>query len=705
MRSAASTTPMNWHNIWLILFLPLAGVLINGFVGHRLPRTVVAFIGYGVVAGAFALAVTVMWPIVQGLDAARPYQDFVLYQWISQDRLLTGEQSPLNVPIGIRVDVLSLTMVLVVTGVGFLIHFYSWGYMEHDPRFARYFAYLNLFTFAMLVLVLANIYRFMFVGWEGVGLCSFLLIGFWFERHSASYAAKKAFLVNRVGDFGFILGMLAIFATFGTFTYSEVFGQVANDTSGRFAVGAGILAFITAMLFIGACGKSAQWPLYLWLPDAMEGPTPVSALIHAATMVTAGVYMVARSAVLFSRAPVVEAAVAIIGVGTALFAALVAITQYDIKRVLAYSTVSQLGFMFVGVGVGAYAAGMYHLVTHAFFKALLFLAAGSVMHALADELDMRRMGGLKKWMPITWVTFMIGWLAIIGVPVIGSGFYSKDSILHAAMGRWPVIAWVGVLTAAITAFYMTRLYTTIFLGPSRYKPEAATGDAGHAPGSARTGSDMPPGRRRSQDPDMPPGRRRSQGGHGHGGQPHESPWTMWVPLAILGLLSAFAWVVMNGSPMPADHYPFASFLQPAFAGAQGAEAEHHGPVSGTVMAVISIIATLVGAGVAWVLHMGGVFARGWGSAGWARMFDSRFGYDWLMHFLFVRVGEVLARMVNFFIDQLLIDGLVNGVANLVAYLASMLRQLQTGFVRNYALVLLTGAVFVIICLMVTVQQR
>ena len=414
---------MSQELIVVLLVAPLVGFLINGLFGKWL-KSNEKLSGW---IGALAVLVSLICSIIAflSLNSGAAPLDETLYEWI------TGESFAFN--IGFRVDALTAVMLLVITGVGFLIHVYSIGYMHGDEGYTRYFAYLNLFVFAMLILVLGNNYLMMFVGWEGVGLCSYLLIGFWYEKQSATDAGKKAFIMNRIGDFGFLLGMFTLFAAFGTLDFTSIFDAAEADNFQK-VFGASTLVIATLLLFVGAIGKSAQIPLYVWLPDAMEGPTPVSALIHAATMVTAGVYMIARSAVLYEIADTGQV-VAWIGVLTAFFAATIALTQNDIKRILAYSTVSQLGYMFVGVGVGAYASGVFHLVTHAFFKGLMFLTAGSVMHAMANELDMRKMGGLKSKMPITHWTFLVGALAIAGFPFL-SGFWSKDEISTQCLGKF-----------------------------------------------------------------------------------------------------------------------------------------------------------------------------------------------------------------------------------------------------------------------------
>jgi NADH-quinone oxidoreductase subunit L len=455
--------------IWLVPFLPALGALIQLLWGRKLSNTAVSAVSVGLPGISFAWALGCFF---QFLQLPVHTHTNVLYTWFAAGafKLADGSLGQFNVDVGFQLDPLSAVMMLVVTGVGFLIHIYSIGYMGHEGGYYRFFGYMNLFMFSMLTLVLADNYLMMFVGWEGVGLCSYLLIGFYFHRKSASDAGKKAFLVNRIGDAAFLLGMMLTTVTFGTLNFTQV-TQLAR--SGRFSVGDGIITAICILLFVGACGKSAQIPLYVWLPDAMEGPTPVSALIHAATMVTAGVYMVARSNALYVLAPTALALVAAIGAATALWAASIGLVQNDIKRVLAYSTVSQLGYMFLACGVGAFAAGIFHLMTHAFFKALLFLGSGSVIHALAGEQDMRKMGALWGKIPTTAKTMLLGTLAISGAPLL-SGFFSKDEILWQAFASpyGAKLLWVvAVLTAGLTAFYMFRLFFMTFGGNSRVPHE------------------------------------------------------------------------------------------------------------------------------------------------------------------------------------------------------------------------------------------
>ncbi|MFQ5926192.1 MAG: NADH-quinone oxidoreductase subunit L, partial [Terriglobia bacterium] len=450
--------------LWLIPLLPLASAATLGVFGRRWAQRTVSAVGVGSVGLSFAVALAVAavaWEFFQRDPATHIVQRY--FTWM--------EAGSFKVPLTFYLDQLSLVMVLVVTGVGFLIHVYSIGYMAHEGGYYRFFAYLNLFMFFMLLLVLAGNYLVLFIGWEGVGLCSYLLIGFYFLRDSAATAGKKAFLVNRIGDYGFTLALLLMFATFHSLDFEKVFTQAGAMSPEPFGQ-LGVLTGISLLLLCGAIGKSAQVPLYVWLPDAMEGPTPVSALIHAATMVAAGVYMIARSHVLFSLAPTALLAVAVIGCLTAFYSATIGLVQTDIKRVLAYSTVSQLGYMFLGLGVGAFAAGIFHLMTHAFFKALLFLAAGSVIHAMHGEQDIRNMGGLRRRIPATYWTFLFATLAIVGTPGF-SGFFSKDEILWQTFSGNKVLWFVGVLAAALTSFYMFRLLFLTFHGEERYTPVTA----------------------------------------------------------------------------------------------------------------------------------------------------------------------------------------------------------------------------------------
>ncbi|KKO18235.1 MAG: NAD(P)H:quinone oxidoreductase chain 5 [Candidatus Brocadia fulgida] len=541
-------------------------------------------------------------------------------------------------------------MILVVTSVGFLIHIYSIGYMHHDKGYHRYFCYLNLFAFSMLLLVLSNNFLLMFIGWEAVGLCSYLLIGFWFEKESASNAAKKAFVVNRVGDFGFALGVMLIFLTFHSVDFTEVFSAASH---GNFEVGSFTVTIITLLLFMGATGKSAQIPLYTWLPDAMEGPTPVSALIHAATMVTAGVYMIARCNALYLLSPFTMTVVACIGGATALFAASVGLVQNDIKRVLAYSTISQLGYMFLACGVGAFTAGVFHLMTHAFFKALLFLGSGSVIHALSGEQDIRKMGGLKSHIPVTYKTFLIGTVAIAGIPPF-AGFFSKDEILLEAFVRGNFIYWsLGAIAALLTAFYMFRLLFMTFHGESRVSHHAME----HL---------------------------------------HESPKNMTLPLTVLAGLSFFGGFL--GIP---GANALSCFLAPVLGGHGHAEtAGHHGAWLPYLMMAVSTAIAIAGIFLAYQMYIK--------KPGVPQRLAERFRFvhtlllnkyyvDEIYDALFVNpVKKISAQFLWKGVDVRIIDGSVNGIARLVGGIGNILRLLQTGYIRNYAFYIVAGCIFIIV---------
>src|SRR5688572_1076147 len=516
----------------LIPLFPLLGFLVNASFGRRLPKTISGGVACAVMAASFAVSVLAVWQLA-GLPVEQRAIEQTVYTWIASGDFV--------IDLRLRVDPLASVMILVITGIGSLIHIYSTSYMhdEVDAEYARYFSYLNLFAAFMLVLVLGGNFVVMFVGWEGVGLCSYLLIGFWFKKQSASDAGKKAFVVNRIGDYAFILGMLFLFSRFGTLDFQRLASIVAGlpVEEGMF----GVVSMATLLLFIGATGKSAQIPLYTWLPDAMEGPTPVSALIHAATMVTAGVYMIGRNAVLFSHAPETMMIVAVIGAVTALFAGTIGLVQNDIKRVLAYSTVSQLGLMFLAMGVGAFGAGIFHLYTHAFFKALLFLGSGAVIHALHGEQDIRNMGGLKSYLPITYWTFVIGSLALAGFPGL-AGFFSKDELLYETFHEGHTFLWViGALTSLLTATYMGRLVFLTFWGERR--------------------SDAPTHAHAAHD----------SHGHAHGA-PHDAPPAMAFALIVLAIGSVVAGYV--GVPHAlGGHNQLATWLAPSFAAPAVAGAE------------------------------------------------------------------------------------------------------------------------------------
>src|ERR1700736_4852213 len=560
--------------LWLIPLLPFAGFLINGTVGRKLPRALVSAVALFFTAIPAAI-VAWLWITMKAAGAPEVIS-VVSRPWI----IITDFQ----VNFAFTVDHLTLIMLGVVTGVGFLIHLYSVGYMAHEEGYWRFFAYLNLFMFFMSVLVLAESFLLLFVGWEGVGLASYLLIGFYFKKDSAANAGKKAFIVNRIGDFGFLLAMFLIVREFGSLDFTHVFNAISVNPGWH----GGILTTIALLLVLGAAGKSAQIPLYVWLPDAMEGPTPVSALIHAATMVTAGIYMVARCHTLFDRSPYALGVVAIIGAATAIFAACIGMVQHDIKRVLAYSTVSQLGYMFLACGVGAYAAGIFHLLTHAFFKALLFLAAGSVIHALSGEQDMRKMGGLRKRVPITFWTMTAGVFAIAGIPPL-AGFFSKDEILFRTFTSDNPIGkplwFVGLVTAGMTSFYMFRLWFKTFFGPEHFEEHADLHDHGaavHAYSCSHAGMVADP-----------------EENHPH--SVHESPWIMLGPLVILAILSVIGgWVGVPAAM--GGHDEIGHFLDPVFTSGAAVEAAtaSHGLELG--LAAISVLVAAIGFYIAFLFY-------------------------------------------------------------------------------------------------------
>lgn len=620
--------------IWLAIAFPLLGVVINGFWGHKLGRTLNGWIGAGTVAAAFGVGALV-FAQVPGLP--HHSQPVPLWQWITI--------SAFKVNVSLLVDPLSMVMTLVVTGVGLLIHIYAIGYMDHDKDVARFFTYLNLFIASMLVLVLSDNFLGLYVGWELVGLCSYLLIGFWYHKPEAADAGKKAFIVNRVGDFGFALGVFLIWTTFGTLQYTGVFEAAHTMPVATITV-------ITALLFVGAIGKSAQLPLYVWLPDAMEGPTPVSALIHAATMVTAGVYMIVRSNALYALAPITSMVVAIIGAVTALFAATIALTQFDLKRILAYSTISQLGYMMLAAGVGAYASGIFHLVTHAFFKALLFMAAGSVMHAMHDVIDIRRLGGLKAKMPATYWTFIAGGLALSGFPLT-AGFFSKDEILAKTFEANVILYALGLLTALLTAFYTFRAIILTFHG----QPKDA-----HLYEHA-----------------------------------HENKPVMTMPLMILAVLSLTGGLAL-GLPEGLGFTNWISgWLEPVFETLQAGT--HHPTLSLEITLIaVSSVAALLGIGAAvWVYGRNPHLAQNAARAlpGVYNLLLNKYYVDELYNALFVNPGKALGRYFTQAIDVAVIDGvLVDGLARLVGRLGGQTSRWQTGYIRNYATGIFVGVLFV-----------
>ena len=701
--------------IWLIPLLPGIGAALNGLLGIRyFSRKAAGIVACSTMVAALGVSLVAFWQLL-GLPADERAFDVSLGPWIPSIplQMTSGAIGGLQVPWGFRLDPLSGMMILIVTGIGTLIHVYSTSYMADEPRggVARFFCYLNLFCFFMLMLVLGNNFLVMFVGWEGVGLCSYLLIGYWYEKKSASDAGRKAFITNRVGDWGFVLGVFLIYSTFGTFDFRAVQNAAASMPieTAQF----GVLSAICLLLFVGATGKSAQIPLYVWLPDAMEGPTPVSALIHAATMVTAGVYMVGRNAVLFSHAPMVMEIVAIIGVLTALMAASIGLVQYDIKRVLAYSTVSQLGYMFTAMGVGAYAAGAFHLMTHAFFKALLFLGSGSVIHAMAGEQDMRRMGGLKRYLPVTFVTMMAGTLAIAGIPPL-SGFFSKDEILFRSFLSYKLIWVVAVVTAFMTAFYMFRLMSMTFFGEYR-GPSWET--SGH-------GSAEPHGHGPAAD---------AHGGHSHGAWhgPHESPKPMTVPLMALAVGAIVAGFVGIPAALGGGN-AIEHFLEPSFtaehrtAGAANEvvqsggehETEHVSTTTELGLMGFSVLVAVAGIMLARKLYISSPetserLATQWSGA--HRTLSNKYYVDELYNATVIS-GTFASGRGLWAVDRRVVDGAVNGTGwitiisawfsgltdrtvvdgavNLVGRICEegsfWFRKLQTGLVQNYALVMLFG---------------
>ncbi|NOT24788.1 MAG: NADH-quinone oxidoreductase subunit L [Acidobacteria bacterium] len=668
-----------------IPLFPLLGFLVNAFFGRRLPQAVSGGLASAAMVASFAVSAMAVWQL-SGLPIESRAIEQKVYTWIA-----SGD---LAIDLTFRVDPLSAVMILVITGIGSLIHIYSTSYMHDESgcEFARYFSYLNLFASFMLVLVLGASFPVMFVGWEGVGLCSYLLIGFWFKKKSAADAGKKAFVVNRIGDYAFILGMLALFAQFGTLDFQQLATRIAGMPveTGVF----GLLSVAALLLFIGATGKSAQIPLYVWLPDAMEGPTPVSALIHAATMVTAGVYMIGRNAVLFSHAPETLTIVAVVGALTALMAGTIGLVQNDIKRVLAYSTVSQLGLMFLAMGVGAFGAGIFHLYTHAFFKALLFLGSGAVIHALHGEQDIRNMGGLKRELPITYWTFLIGSLAIAGVPLL-SGFFSKDEILYETFHQGHVLLWVmGALTSLLTATYMFRLVFLTFHGERT--PHAVPSHSAHAAPSHPAPSHAA----------AHPAPSHSAPSHS-GSHLHDAPPAMAFALIVLAIGSVLAGYV--GVPHAlGGHNQLAAWLAPSFqaigasAGevAEGAVAaeESAAALELTLMLVSSLIA-VAGISIAatiWLKRRAIAEAMARNYPGLHRLLLNKYYVDEVYNAAIVqpiRIGSEEALWRRF--DVNVVDGAVNGAGAIVASWAGMMRRLQTGSVRSYAGSMFVGVVVIL----------
>jgi NADH-quinone oxidoreductase subunit L len=641
--------------IYLTVLLPLIGFLFNGLFGSKIKNEkVIGIIGSSTVGIAFLVTLFAFFETLN-LPVENRSNTVELFTWLN----VAG----LNIKFAYLVDQLSLTMSLIVTGVGFLIHVYSIGYMQGDKGYWRFFAYLNLFIFAMMNLVLGDNFVVLFLGWEGVGLCSYLLIGFWydrkFEKGTVPQAAKKAFVVNRIGDFGFLLGMFLIYYTFDSLNFTEVFNKAAS-----FPVSEATFGMIAIFLFIGATGKSAQIPLFVWLPDAMAGPTPVSALIHAATMVTAGVYMVSRAAIIFASAPTVMMVVAVIGLLTALMAATIGLVQNDIKKVLAYSTVSQLGYMFLAAGVGAFSASIFHVMTHAFFKALLFLGAGSIIHGMHEEQNIQRYGGLKKYMPRTYATFLVATLAITGIPGL-SGFFSKDEILWYSYANGGFLFWlIGVLTAMMTAFYMFRLLSLTFYGKEKFDHH-----------------------------------------HVH---PHESPSVMTVPLIILALLSVIGGYIGIPEVFSGDHgNQFHNWLEPVYAPAIAKIKAFgsHTHLEEILLMVISVVLAL--SAIYFALQ---IYTK---NPSIAENIAGRFKriYNILLNKYFVDeiyeaaviqpIQKGSEKVLWKFTDNFIIDGAVNGVAKLVDAGSGFIRKIQSGIAQFYALIMMVGIAVVLLWVILT----
>jgi NADH-quinone oxidoreductase subunit L len=624
--------------VWLIPLFPLLGFLITGLNFKRLSVRISGWLASGMVFLSFLLSLFVFIKLAGGVPATT----ITISDWIK-----TGD---LNIPMEFLVDPLSSVMMLIITGVGLLIHIYSIGYMQGDEGYNRFFAFMNLFIFFMLVLVLGGNYVIMFIGWEGVGLCSYLLIGFWNKKHENNDAARKAFVMNRIGDLGFLLGMFLIFATFGSLSFGVVFTKAAS-----LAPGTAVITIITLLLFAGATGKSAQIPLLTWLPDAMAGPTPVSALIHAATMVTAGIYLVARSNILYALAPVTMSVIAVTGLATALFAAVIALFQNDIKKVLAYSTISQLGLMFLGIGAGSFTGAMFHLITHAFFKALLFLAAGSIIHALAGEQDLRRMGGLRKKLPWTSITFLTGSLAISGIPPF-SGFFSKDEILAAAFSQNPVLWIFGILVSVMTAFYTFRIFWLVFIRTS--------------PGKTETSVTI-----------------------------HESPKVMMIPLIILALFSAAGVfpLILRGI----YHNSLASFLDPVFKTAAEILKDLAPLNQGTKALLMGITFILM---MLSIYLSYSIFIRRKHvppednilKKGFMRLAYNKFYVDEIYNTIVIRPLFRLSEFLKNSVDIKIFDRIVESFGRFVMYTGSKVRLLQAGNVGFYLFAMVICIILVLI---------
>ena len=619
--------------VYLVPLFPLLGFLVNGLFRKSLSKQLIGIIGSGAMLASFVVSLLIFFDVKNGGGATVQLFNFI-------------HVGSLIIPFEFLVDPLSSLFLLIITGIGFLIHLYSTAYMhEEEPmHFGRYFAYLNLFVFSMLLLVLGGNYVVMFIGWEGVGLCSYLLIGFWFKNNNYNAAAKKAFIMNRIGDLGFLLAVFWLIVKLGTVSYASVFAAVSQLSTSDITI-------ITTLLFVGAMGKSAQIPLYTWLPDAMAGPTPVSALIHAATMVTAGIYMIARSNILYTMAPATQTLVAVIGLSTAIFAATIALKQNDIKKVLAYSTVSQLGYMFLGLGVGAYTGAVFHVMTHAFFKALLFLGAGSVIHAMHHEQDITKMGGLKSKLPITHLTFLLGCIAIAGVPPF-SGFFSKDEILMAAYATNPIFYYVGIGGALLTAFYMFRLYSLTFLGNFR--------------GTAHQQEHL-----------------------------HESPIAMTLPLMVLAFFAVVAGFVGIPALFAPNAHALEHFLAPVFAGSTALAHAHHieHSTEWILMGTATVLILIV---IVYAVTKFKKYTTTEPNTGIAKVLENKWYIDELYDTVIVNPLHWFAGFLKNTIEKYVIDGAVNGVGKLVGYGSRQFRLLQSGQVGSYILMMVMALVLFII---------
>jgi NADH-quinone oxidoreductase subunit L len=621
-----------------IVISPLVGFLVNGLFGGRYKNKALAgWIGTLAVSISFIIACGIFFEML-GMPAEGRAIHYKLFDWLSVGNV--------NVGFSYLIDQLSIIFILIITGVGALIHLYSTGYMKGDPGYTRFFTYLNLFIVMMLQLVMADNYLLTFLGWEGVGLCSYLLIGFWFEEVKNGDAAKKAFIVNRVGDFGFLVAMGVMLVAFGTLNYADVFSKASGMGTGN-----SMIVIITMMLFLGCTGKSAQIPLYIWLPDAMAGPTPVSALIHAATMVTSGIYLIARSNILFALSPATLAVISVVAICTALLAAMIAVFQNDIKKVLAYSTVSQLGYMFLGLGVGAFGAGVFHVMTHAFFKACLFLGSGAVIHAMHHEQDMQKMGGLKKYLPITFWTFLLATLAIAGIPPF-AGFFSKDEILWKAFSQGSAFLWfLGVLGALMTAFYMFRAVYLTFYGKERF-------DAAHHP-------------------------------------PHEVGASMWIPLAVLAALSVLAGFL--GSPTGALDSWLAPVVEKGEEIARSSTANIPGQIE-QLLLIVSVLVAITGIVIATLFYkrkttlaaqekkLGAIYS----------LSTNKFYVDEIYDKTIIQPTYSLSeRFLYKIVDMKIIDGIINGSASGIDSISGMIRKIQTGIVQNYAVMIVVGILVIV----------